>query len=131
MFSPIKTAPALQQAITSTYILDAVFAVAIVFVMILAANLVQWQGGKNDHSGSKRRTWFFILLAFTLIGSILFDFFAFFRQIGVPAFAGKYLAQMCVASVVATVVYFGIGFAVIKIAPRGSKLNSIFPKKDK
>lgn len=39
--APIKTAPALQQAILSTYIYDIIIAVAFVLVLVLVANLIK------------------------------------------------------------------------------------------
>lgn len=131
MFHPIKTAPELSQAITSTYLYDVVIAIIMVLFMVLIANLVQWQPGKNETSGSTRRVWFFVLMVVTLLSCLAFDFFAWFNYISVPAFASKYTLAMIIASIVATVFYFGLGFLLVKIARIGTKLQSIFPKKDK
>lgn len=127
--APIKTAPALQQAITSTYIYDIIIAVAILAMMFLIVNLVKWQGGKNDNSGKVRRVWFFSLLAIAIVASLGFDYLFFFRSIKVPAFLGKYMMNMGIASIITGVLYFVVGFVAIKLAPIGSKLESIFPKK--
>lgn len=126
----IKTLPALQQAILNTYLYDAVLAIAMVLIMLLVAIMIKFQPGRNDNSGSKRRTAFFILLALTLIGTLAFDYFVFLKKVAVPAFMGKYMTNMIVASIVSAVVYFLVGFVVIKLSPIGSKLNSIFPKKE-
>ena len=131
MFKPIKTAPELSQAITSTYLYDIVIAVVFVALMILVAHLVQWQPGKNERSGSTRRVWFFILMIINLFACLVFDFLAWHNNITVPAFASKYTLAMIIASIVATVFYFGLGFLLVKIARIGTKLQSIFPKKDK
>ncbi|MGM9763131.1 MAG: hypothetical protein ACI3ZQ_03815 [Candidatus Cryptobacteroides sp.] len=128
---PIKTAPALQQAITSTYIFDIVIAVVFVFLMILVVNLVKYQDGKKDNSGKVRRAWFFSILAIVLVASIGFDYFVYLRSIKVPAFIGKYMMNMGIASIISGILYFVTGFVVIKLAPIGSKLESIFPRKDK
>ena len=126
----IKTLPALKQAILNTYLYDSVLAIVMVLIMLLVAVIIKFQPGRNDRSGSKRRTAFFILLALTLVGALLFDYFVFMKKVAVPAFMGKYMTNMVVASIVSTVVYFLVGFVVVKLAPIGSKLNSIFPKKE-
>lgn len=131
MFHLIKTAPELSGAIASTYLYDIIIAVFFVIVMIIVANLIPWQRGKADNSGKTRRMWFFIIMVLVLAGSLAFDYFAFFRQIKVPTFAAKYTLNMAVASIVATVVYFGVGFLIVKMARIGTKLQSIFPKKDR
>ena len=126
----IKTLPALKQAILNTYLYDSVLAIVMVLVMLLIAVMIKFQPGRNDNSGSKRRTVFFIFLALTLVGTLLFDYFIFMKKVAVPAFMGKYMTNMVVASIVSTVVYFLVGFIIVKLAPIGSKLNSIFPKKE-
>ena len=131
MFHPIRTAPELSQAITSTYLYDIVIAVVMVLLMVLVANLIPWQSGKKDMSGRTRRVWFFVLMVVALLSCLAFDFFAWFKHIAVPAFASKYTLAMIIASIVATVFYFGLGFLLVKMARIGTKLQSIFPKKDK
>ena len=127
----IKTAPALEQAIMNTYLYDVIFAIILVLVMLLVANLIKWQGGKKDCSGKTRRVWFFIFCAVALVGSLVFDYFVFFKKIAVPAFAGKYMTAMAVASILSAVVYFLVGFGIVKISRIGTKIQSIFPKKDR
>ena len=51
MFHPIKTAPELSQAITSTYLINVVIAIVFVLIMVLAVNLIKYQTGKKDNSG--------------------------------------------------------------------------------
>ena len=132
MFKPIKTAPQLSQAIMSTYLIDGIVIVIIfIAIMLIIVKLVQWQPGKNDRSGAVRRAWFFSLMSTSLISCLTFDYFAWFRYISVPAFASKYTLHMIIASIVAALVYFIIGFVLVKLAPIGTKLQSIFPKKDR
>lgn len=129
--APIKTAPALQQAILSTYIYDIIIAVAFVLILVLVANLVKWNGGKNDSSGHTRRVWYFVLCAVTILISVGFDWLFFMRSIKVPAFVGKYVMHMAVASVISGIFYALVSFIIVKVCPVGSKLESIFPKKEK
>ena len=131
MFRLIKSAPELSQAILSTYLYDIVIAVVFVVLMIVVANLIQWTPGKNERSGRVRRMFFFILMVFTLLACLAFDYFAWLRYIAVPAFAAKYTLAMGIASFVATISYLGLGFLVVKISRIGTKLQSIFPKKDR
>lgn len=129
--SIIKTAPALQQAILSTYIYDVVISVALVLIMVLVVNMVKFQSSKIDRSGITRRIWFLAIGVFTMLANIAFDFIVFMRGIAVPAFVGKYMTHMVVAALAGVTVYFIIGFILIYTAPIGSKLQSIFPKKDR
>ena len=128
MFHPIKTAPELSQAITSTYLINIVIAIVFVLIMVLAVNLIKYQTGKKDNSGSKRRVCFFIIMVVVLIACLVFNYF---RQISVAAFATKYTMHMVAAAIVSAVIYFGIGFMLVKMARIGTKLQSIFPKKDR
>ena len=123
MFHPIKTAPELSQAITSTYLINIVIAIVFVLIMVLAVNLIKYQTGKKDNSGSKRRVCFFIIMVVVLIACLVFNYFA--------AFATKYTMHMVAAAIVSAVIYFGIGFMLVKMARIGTKLQSIFPKKDR
>lgn len=131
MFHPIKSAPELAQAITSTYLYDIVIAIIFVLIMVLVANIIKWQPGKNERSGITRRVWFFVFMIVTLAASLALNYFAWFRYIAVPAFASKYTLAMIIASLVSMIVYFGLGFFLVKIARIGTKLQSIFPKKDR
>ena len=131
MFHPIKTAPELSQAISSTSLYDIVIAIIFVFIMVLVANIIKWQPGKNEKSGTTRRIWFFILMAITLIICLVFNYFAWFNHISVPAFISKYTLTMIIAAIVATISYLGLGFLLIKKSRIGTKLQSIFPKKDR
>ena len=119
----IKTAPALKQAIMNTYLYDVILAIILVLVMLLVANLIKWQGGRKDNSGKVRRTWFFILCALALVASLGFDYFMFLKNIAVPAFVGKYMTAMATASILSAVVYFLVGFAVVKLSRIGTKVQ--------
>ncbi len=131
MFKPIKSAPELSQVITSTYLYDAAIALLFVLIMILVANMILWQPGKIDRSGNTRRLWFFILMVINFFTCLAFNYFAWYKFIAVPAFASKYSVAMIVAPAVATVFYFGLGFILVKASRIGTKLQSIFPKKDR
>ena len=131
MFHPIKSAPELSQAITSTYLYDALIAVVFVLIMILVANIINFQRGKVDNSGKTRRAWLFVLMGITFVSALVFNYFAWFNFINVPAFANKYTTHMIVSPIVSMIEYFGAIFLIVKLSSRGPKLNSIFPNKDR
>lgn len=131
MFRPIKTAPELDQAILSTYLYDALIAVVFVLIIVLVANLINFQRGKIDHSGKTRRVWLFVLMGLAFVSALVFDYFAWYDYIKVDAFANKYTTHMIVAPIVSMIEYFGIAFLIVKLSPRGSKLNSIFPSNER
>jgi len=125
----IKTAQDLSNAITSTYLMDITFAIIFIVLLLLFANLIKWQSGKFDNSGKKRKTVFFILLACTFFVSLLLNMLCIKAKIAVPAFANKYMTHMFLGAFVSALIYGVAGFVLVKLAPIGSKLQSIFPKK--
>lgn len=130
MFStPIKTPQQLTEAIVSTYIYDLVIAVLFIAALIIIANIIPWQGGKNDTSGDKRRVYFFALLVLTLAVGIGFNYMAFFSNIGVPTFRMDYMLHMVLGPVVAAALYFGVLYLLIKTQKTYNKLASIFNKR--
>lgn len=129
MNAPIKTAPDLANAILSTYLFDVALAVVFLALMILVANMIKWQSGKNDKSGTVRRVWFFVFCFMSFIVAFVLNWLMFSQRITVDAFANKYMTHMILGAFVAAVVYFLAGFAIVKMARVGTKLESIFPKK--
>lgn len=126
----IKTMADLKNAITATYLFDLMIAVAMVLVMVLVANLIAYEPGRVDNSGKKRRVAFFLIAVLTLVACLGLDYWLYLSKIAVAAYVTKYLTTMAIASVVAVLAYFLIGFVLVKISRKGSKLESIFPKKD-
>lgn len=129
MFGPIKTQPQLQEAILGTYLFDIVIAVVFIVALIVIANLIPWQGGKNDTSGRKRRTWYFTLMFLTLAVSLGFNYMGYFSNIGVPTFKMDYMLHMVLGAVLSAVVYGGVLYLIIIMQKTNNKLRSIFPPK--
>ena len=129
-FNTIKTKVDYDAAVTATWVFDIILAIVFVLIMILVANLIKYQPGRNDRSGVKRRVWYFVIGFIGLLSSLGLDIVLYLTKITVPTFQNKYMAVMAVASVVACLVYFLLGFVIIKISRKGTKLESIFPKKD-
>ncbi len=125
----IKTPAQLSSAITSTYIYSIIIAVILVLVLIIVANMIPWQPGRIDNSGTKRRAAFFSILAVALAAPAIVNYFMFFNKIMTPAFRSDYMMHMGIAAVVSALVYFIISFIIIKAQTRRTKLESIFPKR--
>ena len=53
----------------------------------------------------------------------------YFQNITTPVFKSDYLMNMGCAGLVAAIAYFGVGFALVKLQTKKTKLESIFPKK--
>lgn len=130
MNSTIKTIAQLQEAITSTYIYGVVLSILFVLLLIIVANMIQWQPGKFDKSGGKRRSAFFVLLALSLITPLAVNYFLFYSNISVAQFRSSYMMHMGIAAIATAVLYFVISFVLIKMQKRDSKLASIFPKQN-
>lgn len=129
MFSltPIKTQPQLQEAVLGTYLFDAVIAVALIILFIIIANLIPWQGGKNDSSGNTRRMWFWIMGAVTLFACMAFNYFCYMGNILVPTFKMDYVLHLVLGSIMAAVIYFIVLFLIIKLQKKQTKLWSVCP----
>ena len=131
MFQMIKTMPQLKEAILSTYLYDLVIAIIFIVLLVVVASLIPWQGGKSDSSGRTRRVWYIVLGILNLVGTILFNFFAFCKKIGVPNFRSDYMLHMVLGAILFTVLYYGLLWLIIKIQKNSgkvTKLNSIASK---
>lgn len=126
----IKTMADFKAATTATYLFDLIIAVFMVLVLVLVANLIAYEPGRVDNSGKKRRVAFFLIAVLTLAACIGLDYVLYLSKISVAAYVTKYLTTMAIASVVGTLVYCLLGFVLVKISKKGSKLESIFPKKN-
>ncbi len=127
MGTPIKTLPQLQEAILSTYLFDAILAVAFIILLVIVANLIPWSGGKQDTSGVKRRLWFWILAAGTLFACLAFNFLAFFQNIAVATFKMDYVLHLALGSAAALACYIVVLIVVIKLQNKKTKIGSIDP----
>lgn len=126
----IKTPAQLGSAITSTYIYSIIIAIVLVLVMVIIANIIPWEPGRRDNSGAKRRVAFFVLMVVALAAPVIVNYFMFFNKISTPAFRSDYMMHMGIAAAVSALVYFIIGFALVKMQSKKTKLESIFPKKN-
>ncbi len=125
MFTTIKTMPQLKEAIASTYLYDALIAVIFIVLLIIIANAIPWSGGKVETSGRTRRIWFFILAFLTIIACVVFNFLAFYSEIGVPSFKTSYMLHMILGGVAGLVIYSVVLIVLIMMQKTKNKLASI------
>ena len=126
----IKTLPQLQDAIASTYIYSVIIGVVMVLLLVIIANMIPWESGACDNSGSKRRSVFWTLIVVALVVPSVLDFLMFFGKISVPQFKSSYMMHMGLAALLCAVVYGLISFIIIRMQKKNTKLASIVPKKD-
>jgi len=122
----ITTAVQLHQAVTSTYLTDAIIGVGFIVLFLIVANLIAWQPGAHDPSPAKRRLWFWVLGVASLAASIATNYFVWMRHIAKPQFVSEYTTHMIVAAIVGTVVYALVTFGICKIQKKDTKLASVF-----
>lgn len=124
----INTMAQVNDAITATYLTDAVIGVAFIVLIIIIANLIAWQPGANDNSPAKRRTWFWILGVCTLFISLGVNVFVWMSEIN-PAkhnLLSKYTTHMIIAAIVSLVIYGLITWIICKMQKKDTKLASMF-----
>ncbi len=126
MNTTIANAIQLHQAEFSTYLTDAIIGVGFMILMLIVANLIAWQPGAHDNSPAKRRLWFWILGACTLVTNLGVDFLVWMRHIKRAQFVSEYTMHMILAAIVGVVVYGLITFLICKMQKKDTKLASIF-----
>ena len=122
----IKTAAELSQAITSTYLTDIIIGVVFFIIIIIVANAISWQPGRYDPSPRKRRLWFWILGAVTLLVGLGVNYFMWMRHIEKARLASDYTMHMILGAVAAVAVYGIATFIVCKLQKKDTKLASMF-----
>lgn len=130
MNSIIKTLPQLQDAIANTYIYSVIIGIVFVLILVIIANMIPWQSGPRDNSGSTRRSVFWILVVIAIISPLALNFFMHYQNISVPQFKSNYMMHMGLGALAAGTIYFVISFIIIRMQNKSTKLASIFPKKD-
>jgi hypothetical protein len=126
MVTKITTVAQLKQAITGTYMTDAIIAIAFVVLIIIVANLISWQPGAHDSSPAKRKAWFWILGVASLFTSLGVDYFTWMKRIGKAQLLNQYIIHMIAASVVCAVLYGLVTFVICKLQKKDTKLASMF-----
>ena len=122
----INTKAALNSAITSNYIMAAAIAAVAIILLIIFANMVPWQTGSRDTSGSTRRTIWFILLAVTLIAQGVLSWVMFYADITKKARASSFFPHVFLSAGAACLIYVVVTLIIIKTQSTRSKLSTIF-----
>ena len=122
----IDTAVKLHSAETATYMTDAIIGVVFIILILIVANLIAWQPGAHDQSPAKRRLWFWILGAATLVVNLGVNYTMWMRHISKAQFVSEYTTHMIVAALVGVVIYAVVTFGICKMQKKDTKLASIF-----
>ena len=94
------------------WIISFVVMVVMLLIATTASNLVSFQPDRSDVS--KRKVWFWVCFALTLIVAFLINFFCFAADIYNPVQRSAYLLQSGLSAVVAIVIYLGVGILINK-----------------
>lgn len=122
----IKTVKELDAAILSNYIMAAGVAVVAVILLVLIANMVPWQTGKTDTSGTIRRVFWFILAAAALLVQGALSCVMFYSEITKKALQSGFFSHIFISAGVACLLYVIVTLIIIKSQKTRSKLASIF-----
>lgn len=122
----INTKAALSAALTSNYIMAACVAVVAILLLILIANMIPWQTGSRDTSGSTRRVFWWILAAATLLIQATLAYVMFYTDITKKALANDFFLHIFLSAGLACLLYVVVTLIIIKTQSTRSKLASIF-----
>ena len=126
MNSKISTMVELHNAEFATYMTDAIVGIAFMILILIVANLISWEPGRNDRSPAKRRMWFWILAVASLFTSLGIDYFTWMTNIKKAQFVSEYTIHMIGASVLGVVIYILVTFIICKVQKKDTKLASMF-----
>ncbi len=122
----INTAKQLQEAIISNYIMAGCVAVVAVILLVLIANIIPWQTGSRDTSGTTRRVVWYIIAAATLLVQAALSYVMFYSDITKKALQSQFLTQLFISAGAACLLYIVVTLIIIKSQTTRSKLASIF-----
>lgn len=122
----INTVKQLDAAILSNYIMAGCVAVVAIVLLVLIANMVPWQTGTRDTSGTTRRVFWYILAAATLLVQAALSYVIFYTDITKKALQSDFLVQLFISAGAACLLYVVVTLIIIKTQKTRSKLASIF-----
>ena len=120
----ISTLPQLNSLMINTYIFAAIIAIIGLFIVILIAYLIPFEGGKQDRSYIKRRIWFVVIWIFSIIGFFLYNNFVVMGKIKNVAFQSKFMTCIAISLLIIFLLYGVLNIILMKIF-RKSKFGSI------
>lgn len=122
----IKTVKELDAAILSNYLMAAGVAAVAVILLVLIANMVPWQTGKTDTSGTTRRVFWYILAAAAFLVQGALSWVMFYSDITKKALQSGFFSHIFISAGAACVLYIIVTLIIIKSQKTRSKLASIF-----
>lgn len=122
----INTKTALTDALVSNYIMAGCVAVAAIILLVLIANMIPWQTGTKDTSGTTRRVVWFILAGATLMVQAALSWVMFYSDITKKALESQFFPHVFISAAAACAVYVIVTLIIIKTQSTRSKLASIF-----
>lgn len=122
----IKTAAQLHQAVNATYLTDVIIGVVFIIAIIVVANIIKWQPGAYDPSPRKRRLWFWVFAAASLLVCLGTNYWMWMRHIEKAQLASSYTTHLVLAAVAGTAIYAIVTFVLCKVQKKETKLASIF-----
>lgn len=112
-----------QVSVTSVYMWALVVMVVFFLLAVLIANMIPFK--HNDPGTTKRRVWFWILFAATLIVSFVITWVVVAGGIQVPTIKANFEMHACIASGSVALLYVVLGFLMSKIFS-SSKIGTWF-----
>jgi H+/Cl- antiporter ClcA len=126
----IEALKQLQALIGETYIYAVIVAIAAVVVAFIIANLIKYQGGKNNTDHIKRRVWFIVTGIIAPIAFFLYNAFYVSKYITKAPLQAKFSTANMLSILILLGVYVILGIVTMLIMRR-SKWGSILGKSKK
>jgi Na+/H+-dicarboxylate symporter len=126
----IEALKQVQALIGETYMYAVIVAVAAVVLAFIIANLIKYQGGKNNTDHTQRRVWYIIIGIIAPIGFFLYNALYVSSYITKAPLQAKFSTANILATLVALGVYVVVGILTMLIMRR-SKWGSILGKSKK
>lgn len=105
----------------SAYIIGVSVAIVLLLIAAIIANVISYNPDNSDCK--KRKVWFWILAAFTLVLTFVLCYVIEYTGIKVPSKQKAYMTAMCISSVVSPIIYILFGFILAKINNHGKVGN--------
>lgn len=119
-----------ESLISETYIYAIIIAIAALLLAFIIANLINFEGGKNERSYIKRRIWFIVISALTPISFFLYNALIVSQKIVKPPLVAKFTNANIVSTLIILAIIVVVGIITMLIF-RKSKWGSILGKTNK
>lgn len=119
-----------ESLISETYMYAIIIAIAALLLAFIIANLINFEGGKNERSYIKRRIWFIVISALTPISFFLYNALIVSQKIVKPPLVAKFTNANIVSTLIILAIIVVVGIITMLIF-RKSKWGSILGKTNK